>query len=139
MKFAKVNQFLVFHNSENILKALAHLNKYFIKYKYRLILGLIFVITSNLFAVFPAQSVRIAIDLVQENLLLYQLYSGSGIQSFVYIQVGFIVVYFSVLVIMFALIKGVFMFLKRQTLIVMSRHVEYDLKNEIFNHYQILP
>ncbi len=139
MKFAKVNQFLVFHNSENILKALAHLNKYFIKYKYRLILGLIFVITSNLFAVFPAQSVRIAIDLVQENLLLYQLYSGSGIQSFVYIQVGFIVIYFSVLVIMFALIKGVFMFLKRQTLIVMSRHVEYDLKNEIFNHYQILP
>ena len=79
MKFAKVNQFLVFHNSENILKALAHLNKYFIKYKYRLILGLIFVITSNLFAVFPAQSVRIAIDLVQENLFLYQLYSGSGI------------------------------------------------------------
>ena len=139
MKFAKVNQFLVFHNSEIILKALAHLNKYFVKYKYRLILGLIFVITSNLFAVFPAQSVRIAIDLVQENLLLYQLYSGSGIQSFVYIQVGFIVIYFSVLVIMFALIKGVFMFLKRQTLIVMSRHVEYDLKNEIFNHYQILP
>ena len=120
------------------MKALLHLNKYFLKYKYRLILGLVFVTASNLFAVFPAQSVRIAIDLVQENLNVYQLYSGSGIQPFVYKQVGLILVYFSILVLTFALIKGTFMFFMRQTLIVMSRLIEYDLKNEIFNHYQIL-
>jgi ATP-binding cassette subfamily B protein len=56
----------------------------------------------------------------------------------VYEQVGFIILYFSILVTVFALIKGFFMYLMRQTLIVMSRHVEYDLKNEIFNHYQQL-
>ena len=120
------------------MKALSHLNKYFVKYKYRLILGLLFVTASNLFAVFPAQSVRIAIDLVQENLNIYQLYSGSDIQPFVYKQVGIILIYFSILVLMFALIKGTFMFFMRQTLIVMSRLIEYDLKNEIFSHYQFL-
>lgn len=121
------------------MKALKHLNKYFYKYRLRFILGILFVTASNLFAVFPAQSVRIAIDLVQENLATYKLYSGTSLKPMVYEQVGFIIIYFSVLVMVFALIKGFFMYLMRQTLIVMSRHVEYDLKNEIFNHYQNLP
>ncbi len=120
------------------MKALAHLNKYFIKYKYRLILGLIFVIASNLFAVFPAQSVRIAIDMVLDNANVYQLYSSSGMKETVYKEVGMILIYFSILVLLFALIKGMFMFFMRQSLIVMSRFIEYDLKNEIFSHYQIL-
>jgi ATP-binding cassette subfamily B multidrug efflux pump len=121
------------------LKALKHLNKYFYKYKVRFVLGLIFVTASNLFAVFPAQSVRIAIDLLQENLTTYKLYAGTPLQGEVYKQVGIIILYFAGLVIFFALVKGLFMYLMRQTLIVMSRHVEYDLKNEIFNHYQQLP
>ncbi len=120
------------------MKALKHLNKYFYKYRLRFILGLIFVTASNLFAVFPAQSVRIAIDLIQENLNLYQLYNGTSMQANVEHQVGWVLLYFSGLVLLFALIKGVFMYLMRQTLIVMSRFVEYDLKNEIFNHYQQL-
>jgi ATP-binding cassette subfamily B multidrug efflux pump len=121
------------------LKALKHLNKYFYKYRVRLILGLLFVTASNLFAVFPAQSVRIAIDLVQENLTTYKLYAGTGLQEEVYKRVGFIILYFAGLVLLFAVIKGFFMYLMRQTLIVMSRHVEFDLKNEIFDHYQQLP
>lgn len=121
------------------MKALKHLNKYFYKYRVRFILGLLFVTASNLFAVFPAQSVRIAIDLVQENLTTYKLYAGTGLQEEVYKRVGFIILYFSGLVLLFALIKGFFMYLMRQTLIVMSRHVEFDLKNEIFDHYQQLP
>jgi ATP-binding cassette subfamily B protein len=121
------------------LKALKHLNKYFYKYRLRFILGILFVTASNLFAVFPAQSVRIAIDLVQENLATYKLYAGTSLQMVVYKQVGSIIIYFALLVMAFALIKGFFMYLMRQTLIVMSRHVEYDLKNEIFNHYQNLP
>jgi ATP-binding cassette subfamily B multidrug efflux pump len=120
------------------LKALKHLNKYFYKYRVRFVLGLLFVTASNLFAVFPAQSVRIAIDLVQENLTTYKLYSDSTLKANVYGQVGYIVLYFAGLVTFFAIVKGFFMYLMRQTLIVMSRHVEYDLKNEIFNHYQQL-
>ncbi len=101
-------------------------------------LGLLFVTASNLFAVFPAQSVRIAIDLIQENLNTYRLFTGSTVQQELYHQVEWILIYFSILVFCFALIKGAFMFLMRQTLIVMSRLVEYDLKNDIFNHYQQL-
>ncbi|MEI6507545.1 MAG: ABC transporter ATP-binding protein [Bacteroidota bacterium] len=101
-------------------------------------LGLLFVTASNLFAVFPAQSVRIAIDLIQENLNTYRLFTGSSVQQELYHQVEWILIYFSILVFCFALIKGAFMFLMRQTLIVMSRLVEYDLKNDIFNHYQQL-
>jgi ATP-binding cassette subfamily B protein len=103
-----------------------------------LVLGILFVTASNLFAVFPAQSVRIAIDLVQENLAVFNLYSGSSLKPDVIKQVGLIVLYFAMLVLVFALIKGIFMFFMRQTLIVMSRHIEYDLKNEIFDHYQQL-
>lgn len=121
------------------MKALKHLNKYFYKYRVRFVLGLIFVTASNLFAVFPAQSVRIAIDLLLENLSTYKLYAGTPLEADVYEQVGLIILYFAALVTFFALVKGFFMYLMRQTLIVMSRHVEYDLKNEIFNHYQQLP
>ncbi len=120
------------------MKSLKYLNKYFLKYKLRFVLGLLFVTASNLFAVFPAQSVRIAIDLIQENLNTYRLFTGSSIQQELYHQVEWILIYFSILVFCFALIKGAFMFLMRQTLIVMSRLVEYDLKNDIFNHYQQL-
>jgi ATP-binding cassette subfamily B protein len=103
------------------------------------VLGLVFVTASNLFAVFPAQSVRMAIDLLQENLATYKLYVGTPLQDGVYKEVGWIILYFAGLVTFFALVKGFFMYLMRQTLIVMSRQVEYDLKNEIFNHYQQLP
>ena len=120
------------------MKSLKYLNKYFLKYKLRFVLGLLFVTASNLFAVFPAQSVRIAIDLIQENLNTYRLFTGSTVQQELYHQVEWILIYFSILVFCFALIKGAFMFLMRQTLIVMSRLVEYDLKNDIFNHYQQL-
>jgi len=96
------------------------------------------VTASNLFAVFPAQSVRIAIDLVQENLKLFNLYQGSVLGTEVRDHIILVLVFFSSLVLVFALIKGAFMYVMRQTLIVMSRHIEYDLKNEIFSHYQKL-
>jgi ATP-binding cassette subfamily B protein len=80
-----------------------------------------------------------AIDLVVENLSTYQLFKGTELNDEVYSRVGFVIIYFALLITLFALIKGFFMYLMRQTLIVMSRLVEYDLKNEIFNHYQQLP
>jgi ATP-binding cassette subfamily B multidrug efflux pump len=114
------------------LKALVRLNTYFVKYKYRLIFGLLFVIASNLFAVFPAQLVRKSIDAMKVQLESASTSKAdfSGIQE--------IVIRFSILIIAFALIKGLFMYLMRQTIIVMSRHIEFDIKNDIFKHYQKL-
>ena len=120
------------------MKSLKKLNKYFLKYKWHLIGGIVFVSLSNLFAVFPAQSVRIAIDLVMENLKIYQEFKGTKLITNIEDKTGLILLFFGILVIVLALFRGLFMYLMRQTIIVMSRHIEFDMKNEIYSHYQDL-
>jgi ATP-binding cassette subfamily B multidrug efflux pump len=120
------------------MKHLAYLNKFFFKYKWRLIPGVLFVIISNVFAVLSAQVVRIAFDLVTENIGVYQLFSGFNRQSVTYKIFGTSLLFFGMLVLTLALLRGLFLFFMRQTLILMSRHIEYDLKNEIYDHYQKL-
>ncbi len=121
------------------MKELKTLNKYLSKYRWRLILGLLFVTASNLFAVFPAQLVRKSIDLVKEKITLMDtLAQAENIRTAMTDEIFDLILYFSFLILTFALIKGIFMYLMRQTLIVMSRLVEYDLKNDIFSHYQKL-
>ena len=119
--------------------SLKHLNKYFFKYKFHLLGGFTFIILSNLFAIYPAQVTRYTIDYLHEAVWLNQQSFGTQIQSFVLEQFFAIFFIFFLLIIATTLIKGVFMFFMRQTIIVMSRHIEYDLKNEIYKHYQILP
>ncbi|MBK1441510.1 ABC transporter ATP-binding protein [Parapedobacter sp. ISTM3] len=120
------------------MKHLAHLNKYFYKYRWRMIPGVIFVIVSNYFGVLPAQVIRIAFDLVKENISMYRLFDGFERQQLVYEIFGYSLLLFGVLVLLLSLIRGIFLFLMRQTIILTSRHIEYDLKNEIYNHYQQL-
>jgi len=120
------------------LKPLRALRPYFIRYKWRLLAGIVFVSLSNLFAVFPAQSVRIAIDLVVENLKLHKLLEDSNLESLIESRTGFLLLLFAFLVLFLAIVRGIFMYLMRQTIIVMSRWIEYDLKNEIFKRYQDL-
>lgn len=112
-----------------ILKALAHLNKYFFKYRVRLLLGIVFVTLSNLFAVYTAPLVRYAVDFIKET-----ADSGNFDSGVVSKQLLF----YSGLLLGAALLNGLFMFLMRQTIIVMSRLIEYDLKNEVYLHYQRL-
>ncbi len=121
------------------MKSLKHLNQYFLKYKWYLILGTLFTFISNLFGVVPAQIVRYALDLVKETIDLYFLYDGFVSQKMVYEFFAFSILLYGSLILVLALLKGFFLFLVRQTLIVMSRHIEFDLKNEIYQHYQTLP
>jgi ATP-binding cassette subfamily B multidrug efflux pump len=120
------------------MKDLAYLNKFFYKYRWRLIPGVLFVIISNIFGVLPAQVIRIAFDLVTENIGAYQLFSGFNRQSVIYDIFGSSLFLFGILVLVLALLRGLFLFFMRQTIILMSRHIEYDLKNEIYHHYQKL-
>ncbi len=120
------------------MKELAYLNKYFYKYKWRLIPGVIFVIISNYFAILPAKVIREAFDLVKENIDLYRLYDGFERQDLIYNVFGSSLLFFGAIVLLLALIRGLFLFLMRQSIILISRHIEYDLKNEIYNHYQEL-
>ncbi|WP_353182111.1 ABC transporter ATP-binding protein [Parapedobacter lycopersici] len=120
------------------MKHLAHLNKYFYKYRWRMIPGVLFVIASNYFGVLPAQVIRIAFDLVKENISMYRLFDGFERQQLIYQVFGSSLLLFGALVLILSLIRGIFLFLMRQTIILTSRHIEYDLKNEIYGHYQQL-
>ena len=121
------------------MKELSHLNKYFWKYKKHFSLGILFLIISNIFQIIPAQLVRRSLDLVIENISLYQVFQGLETQESYYSIFKEIIVFYAVLILIMALMRGLFLFLVRQTLIVMSRLIEYDLKNEVFHHYQTLP
>ena len=121
------------------MKELKYLNKYLAKYKWHLILGTIFIIISNFFQIIPAQLVRLSIDHVVTNLRVYQSFEGSSLQDSFFNIFAFGVVLYAGLILVMALLRGIFLYFVRQTLIVMSRLIEYDLKNEIFEHYQSLP
>lgn len=121
------------------MKELAHLNKYLLKYKYYLLLGFIFLIITSVFAIYPAVIVRNSINLIIDNSFLYKNFRGLENQE-LFRNVFFSnVIVYGGLILLAALLRGFFLFLVRQTIIVMSRKIEYDLKNEIFSHYQTLP
>lgn len=120
------------------MKDLAYLNKYLIKYAWYFGPGILFVIISNAFSVLPAQVIRIAFNLVTENIDIYEQFAGFNRQQLVYDIFGSSLLLFGVVVLVLALLSGLFMFFMRQTLILMSRHIEFDLKNEVYNHYQVL-
>lgn len=120
------------------MKNLASLNKYFIKYKWRFLSGLLFVTVSNLFAVVSPVIVRNVLDHVQENITTYHLLNDTALASDMRSYIFTLVLWNGLLLLGLALARGVFMFFMRQTIIVMSRHIEYDQKNEVYCHYQQL-
>jgi ATP-binding cassette subfamily B multidrug efflux pump len=121
------------------VKSLWRLNKYLYKYKGYLLLGIVFTFISNIFVIIPAQLVRIAIDYVVESFSFYQFFNeGALSQEARGVFLNFIFI-FGVLILLMALLRGFFLFLIRQTIIAMSRFIEFDLKNDIFKHYQELP
>ena len=111
------------------MKELKYLSKFYIKYRWRFALGVFFVVISNLFAIFPAVYTRKSFDLAKEAIVSSQ-------SEYNFTDLTHTLLYYGLMLVLFALLKGLFMFLMRQTIIVMSRLIEYDLKNEIFKHYQ---
>lgn len=137
------------HAQNNSLKHLKALYKYFWKYRVRLGIGTLFIIISNYFNVLQPQLTGFIIDFVQQKLPNYKprgktpAYDISVIK-FIHFAEGLnvsglqVVIISGITIIALALLRGFFMFLMRQTIIVMSRHIEYDQKNEVFEHYQKL-
>ena len=110
------------------MKELQYLNKYFIKYKFRFLLGIIITIVAQIFALFTPKLISKSFKAIEDfhkNNLSSEIIKTQLIENIFWI-------------ISTALIAGVLTFLMRQTLIVMSRHVEFDLKNEVFRHYEVL-
>ena len=121
------------------MKSLLSLNHYFFRYKYYLILGIVFVILSNLFAIYPAQLVRQSFDLVAGNIQEYKKLTEPEAKSLFYSNFETAVIRYGLLIVAMALLRGLFLFFMRQTIIVMCRHIEYDQKNDIYEQYQRLP
>lgn len=110
------------------MKSLNYLNKYLFKYKGRLLLGVLFICLSNYFGVEMPKVVKNAV-----NDFLGELDHTNDFHSILMLSLKLAGIYM-----LFSLLKGFFLFLTRQTIIIMSRLVEYDLKNEIYDQYQKL-
>ena len=111
------------------MKELQHLNKYFIKYKWHLLIGVIITIVARIFLLFTPRYVKKIFAAVEKY--------KSGIESSTQelkSELAEIIFY----IIGAAIIAGLLSFLMRQTIINVSRFIEYDLKNEIYEHYQKL-
>ena len=111
------------------MKELQHLNKYFLKYKWHLLIGIIITIVARIFLLFTPRYVKKIFTVVETYKNGLQT-GGSTIQT----ELAEIIFY----IIGAAVIAGLFTFLMRQTIINVSRFIEYDLKNEIYGHYQKL-
>ena len=148
------------------MKNLGYLNKYFWKYRGRLFMGFFFILLANIFNVYAPIIVGEGIDFLAECIrVVPSLKDGSqtsasvpspysyqvmqswfgnndttiALDSISYISTIIkIAVYLAIAYFVFYIIKGIFLFYQRQTIIVMSRYIEYDLKNEIYDHYQKL-
>ena len=120
------------------MRHLAALNIYFVKYKWLFILGLLFTSISIVFSIFQPVMVRQIFDLLAQNLDNYRIISDTGIKGVFRSDFTRVLAFYGVTILLSALLSGFFMFLQRQTLIVMSRHIEYDLKNDIYQQYQRL-
>lgn len=111
------------------MRELKHLNKYFLKYKFKLFIGVVITIVARIFLLFTPRFVKDIFAVVEK----YKNDLASGertIQS----ELGELILY----IIGAAIIAGIFTFLMRQTIINVSRYIEYDLKNEIYQQYQKL-
>jgi ATP-binding cassette subfamily B protein len=110
------------------MKELKHLNKYFKKYWFKLFLGIIITIIARVFQLVMPSYVKNSIEVVEKYLggLTPEPEARALLLEYILIIIGA------------ALLSGFFTFLMRQTIINVSRYIEYDLKNEVFDHYQLL-
>jgi ATP-binding cassette subfamily B protein len=111
------------------MKELQYLNKYFIKYKYRFLLGIVITIVAQIFSLFTPELIGNSIKVIEE----FSKQSDATIGDIKTTLLKNIL-----LILATTVIAGFLTFLMRQTLIVMSRYVEFDLKNEVYQHYQVL-
>lgn len=114
----------------HFMKELKKLLPYYSKYKWRVLAGLLFILLANLFKTYNPVVVRDAINGLVESLQQSEMPSLENL--------GKLILSFSLIYLAVSLSEGVFTFLMRQTIIVVSRYVEYDMKNKIYNHYQYL-
>ncbi len=120
------------------MKQLSYLYKFFWVYRWRFLLGIAFVGLANWFRVLQPQVIRQALDTVVEQVKYYKEHGGIDAHPEAVGNLSTEIAKFGGAVIGLALLMGLFMFFMRQTIIVMSRLIEYDMRKEVFAHYEAL-
>ena len=108
---------------------LKYLNKYLFKYKWKLLLGIFITIISRIFSLFTPKVVGNSMTLIEKSTLDIEQVDG---------KLEVLLLRNILIILSASLISGFFTFLMRQTIINVSRHIEFDLKNDVYNHYQSL-
>ena len=117
---------------------LSRLNHFFWRYKYLFVPGLLFTMISAGFQITVPMVVRQAVDSIPRFVRLYTLYEGTPAQAEFYAYFFVALLLFALVIIALSGTSGLFMFLMRQTVVVASRHIEYDLRNALYDHLQQL-
>lgn len=120
------------------MQELKYLNQFFWKYRWRLLFGILFITLSNGFRVLEPVVVREALDMLVEQVSIYQTMEGFALRATFFKTLNKSLLFFGVIVLLLALLMGIFLYFTRKTIIVMSRFIEYDMRKIIYNHYQEL-
>jgi ATP-binding cassette subfamily B multidrug efflux pump len=121
------------------MKELAYLNKYLVKYKYYLLSGIVLVFLNNIFATLVAPLTRASFNLIGTFISTYKSTLDPIQKELIFVQFRNELLIYVLEIIGSSIIAGVFLYYQRKTIIGISRKIEYDLKNEIYDHYQKLP
>jgi len=120
------------------MRPLARLNTFYWKYKRLFVPGLLFAMISAGFSIAVPVIVRQAVDSIPRFVALSRLFEGTEVQSQLFFSFFVTLLLFGLLVVGLSLLSGVFMFFMRQTVVVASRHIEFDLRNSLYEHLQKL-
>lgn len=118
--------------------ALSHLNKYLFQYRYYLLAGIAFVFLNNFFGSYQGPVIRQTIDYLEQSLPVLKRATGAE-KAALQAEFGSKVTFLVLQILGLTIFSGIFLYLQRKIIIGTSRRIEYDLKNEIYNHYQQLP
>lgn len=120
------------------MRPLARLNIFYWKYKHLFVPGLLCAVASAAFSITVPMVVRQAVDSIPRFVATYRIFSGSGAASYLYTSFFMTLLLFGLMVLGLSVMSGVFSFLMRQTVVVASRHIEFDLRNDLYEHLQKL-
>jgi len=120
------------------MRPLARANHFFVTYRWLFVPGLAYTVIAAGFAIAIPVVVRQAVDSIPRYVTLYRQFQGTEVQGQLFQDLFFTLLFFGLIVTGLSLISGLFSFLMRQTVVVASRHIEFDLRNKLYNHLQTL-
>ncbi len=126
------------HACKDDMRPLAHLNVFYWKYRWLFVPGLLCAVGSAVFSIMVPMVVRQAVDNIPIFVRVYAPIADSSLADGLYWSFFGTLAFYGLIIIGLSLISGVFSFLMRQTIVVASRHIEYDLRNRLYDHIQKL-